>query len=191
MKKIIFSLIGVLFLIIGIPVSAASEKVLVYVFSKDGCPACIAALEYFDELEEENPDLFEIVEIVVYGPDWKPVATERQELLIELYKHFDEDTSSVATPTIAIGEYLTVGLPQDASVVYDEIIKYRDAKNKVDVVKNLADENKFDLEQMKIYTPVSSESKDDSAGKYDAVIIIGIFVFLIGGFAGLVIVGKK
>ena len=181
-----------MFLLMGMPVSAAEEKVPVYMFSKDGCSACIAAQEYFDELESEYPELFEVVEIVVFDGSWNAVSTERQELLIKVYEKFDEDTSSAATPTIVIGDYHTIGLPQDTSVVYDAIKAVKDADKSVDVVKELVNDLGLDLEELQEYSSNKNEiTPKQESGKYDTIIIIGIFVVLIGGFGALVVIGKK
>ena len=195
MKKIILSLIVTMFLLMGVPVSAAEEKVPVYMFSKDGCSACIAAEQYFTELESEHPDLFEVIEIVVFDGNWNAVAPERQELLIDIYERFGEDTSKASTPTIVIGDYHSVGLPQDTSLVYDAIVKVKNSKKPVDEVKKLIEKNELDLEELTQYVKMPTEEtnigENTEGGKYDTLIIIGIFVVLIGGFAGLVIIGKK
>lgn len=193
MKKVLLSLIAVLCLLLALPVSAENEKVPVYVFSKDGCPACVAAQEYFDELEESYPELFEVIEIVTFGPKWEMVSEDRQELLISIYEHFEQDTAKIATPSIIIGEYFTQGLPGDTDEIYNEIMKVKNSKNKVDVVKKIVEENKYNLEDMQKYDPSIFLEVDEESetGKYDTIIIIGIFAVLIGGFVGLIMVGKK
>lgn len=198
MKKILFSLIIVLYLFIGMPVSA-KEKVPVYMFSKDGCSACLAAQEYFEELQEDYPDLFELREIVVfYGSKWTAVSEDRTNLLIKVYEYFDEDSSKAATPTIVIGNYHTIGLPSDTDKVYDAIVDAQ--KNKTeDKVQKLINELELDLEDLLEYdssnytdtTTSTTTNTNDASGEYDTIIIIGIFVVLIGGLAGLVVAGKK
>lgn len=196
MKKLLLSLITVLALLIALPVSAKDEQVPVYMFSKDGCPACVAAQEYFEELETEYPELFELVEIVVFDGNWNAVSEERQMLLLSVYEEFGEDTSSAATPTIVIGDYYTIGLPKDTNEVYKAIENVRDSKEKIDVVKELVEEAELDLEDLEKYdannnNQNTSNTNESTDGKYDTIIIIGIFAVLIGGFAGLVILGKK
>lgn len=193
MKKVLFSLIGLLYLFIGMPVSA-EEQVPVYMFSKDGCSACISALSYFEELESEHPDLFELKEIVVFDGDWNAVSEDRTDLLIKIYERFGEDSSKASTPTIVIGDYHTIGLPQDTDEVYDAIVAAGKDKSK-DEVKILMDELELDLDELLEYENNASDTptvlEDETGGKYDTIIIIGIFVVLIGGLAGLVIAGKK
>lgn len=187
MKKIILSVISVLMIFVMMPLAKAESKVPVYMFTKDGCSACISAHEYFDELANEYPDLFELVEIEVFDSEWNITSEDLQKILIETYEKFGEDTSKIATPTIVIGDYHTIGLPQDTSVVYDAIVAAKE-EEKTDEIKKIAEDLNIDIEDVSktTETPASEES-----GKYDALIIIGIFVVLIGGFAGLVIAGKK
>lgn len=191
MKKIIFSLIAVMYLLIWMPVSAEEEQVTVYMFSKDGCSACITAQEYFDELESDYPDLFELKEITVFDGNFDPVDNDRTNLLIKVYERFGEDSSKAATPTIVIGDYHTIGLPNDTDVVYDAIVDAKNNKSEDEVMK-IINELELDLEELLIYEDdMPTAVEDETGGKYDAIIIVGIFVVLIGGFAGLVIAGKK
>ncbi len=191
MKKLIFSLTIALFLFMGIPVSA-KEKVPVYMFTKDGCSACLSAQEYFANLQEEYPDLFELRDIVVFDYNWGEVSEDRTNLLIKIYDRFGEDSSRASTPTIVIGDYHTLGLPSDTDEVYDAIVDARNNKSE-DIVKGYIDELELNLEDLLVYeTEDNTNTKNDTTdGKYDTIIIIGIFVVLIGGLAGLVIAGNK
>lgn len=192
MKKIILSVISILTMLIMMPVVNADEQVPVYMFSKNGCSACISAVEYFQDLESEYPDLFELIEIEVFDAEWNFVSEDIQYLFLGVYEEFGEDTSKAATPTIVIGDYHTVGLPSDTSVVYDEIVKQSKAKEPVNKVEEIAKELEIDLENLpKAENNTNTENNTEETGKYDTLIIVGIFVVLIGGFAGLVIVGKK
>lgn len=193
MKKVLFSLITFLYLLIGMPVSA-EEQVPVYMFSKDGCSACVSALSYFEELESDYPDLFELKEIVVFDGNWNAVSDDRTNLLVKVYERFGEDSSKAATPTIVIGDYHTVGLPQDTTEVYDAIVDA--SKEDADVVKGLIEDLDLNLDELLEYDETNTNmpttpSTDETGGKYDTIIIIGIFVVLIGGLAGLVVAGKK
>jgi len=183
-KKIILSVIVALSMLIMTPVANAEEKVPVYMFTKEGCPACISAIEYFDGLAKDYPDVFELYEIEVFDKNWQATSNNLQSLLIKTYEAFGEDSSSAATPTIVIGNYHTIGLPQDTSLVEDAILAVRDSEEKVDKVKDLADDLDVNLAEFKL-------GDEQASGKYDTLIIVGIFVVLIGGFAGLVIAGKK
>lgn len=194
MKKLILSLTVALFLFMGVPVSA-KEKVPVYMFSKDGCSACLSAQQYFEELAEDYPDLFELREIVVFDGNWGSVSEDRSNLLIKVYERFGEDSSKASTPTIVIGDYHTLGLPNDTDLVYDAIVDAQKDKSTDEVMK-IIDDLDLKLEDLLVYEGTtegtnSNNTEDNTAGKYDTVIIIGIFVVLIGGLAGLVVAGNK
>lgn len=194
MKKLILSLTVALFLFMGVPVSA-KEKVPVYMFSKDGCSACLSAQQYFEELAEDYPDLFELREIVVFDGNWGSVSEDRSNLLIKVYEHFGEDSSKASTPTIVIGDYHNLGLPSDTDLVYDAIVDAQ-KDNSTDEVMKIIDDLDLKLEDLLVYEGTtegtnSNNTEDNTAGKYDTVIIIGIFVVLIGGLAGLVVAGNK
>ncbi len=185
MKKIIVSIVAFLTLIMFLPtVSAETSKVPVYMFTKDGCSACLSAKEYFENLAAEEPDLFELIEIEVFDYEWNAVSKDLQKLLIAVYEEFGEDTSRASTPTIVIGDYHTVGFPQDDSLVEEAIRTASESETKVDKVSEL-------MEELNITLEPQEENKTEDTNKYDTIIIIGIFVVLIGGIAGLVIAGKK
>jgi len=183
MKKIILSIFAAFAMFVMLPNVNAEEKVPVYMFTKNGCPACDSAHEYFTDLAEKHSDLFDLYIIEVFDGNWNIVSKDLGELLTKVYDKYGEDSSKASTPTIVIGEYHTLGLPQDTNIVLKEIEKARDSENKVDEVKKIADTLKIDLEQYKLVP--------ETPGKYDAIIIVGIFVVLIGGFAALVYAGKK
>lgn len=192
MKKILFSLIVVLYLFIGVPVSA-KEKVPVYMFTKDGCSACLSAQEYFADLQEDYPDLFELRDIVVFDGSWNSVSEDRLNLLVKVYDKFGEDSDRASTPTIVIGDYHSLGLPSDTDEVYNAIIDARDNKSE-DIVMKYINDLDLDLEDLLVYEAQSNTTtgtKEETDGKYDTIIIIGIFVVLIGGMAGLVVAGNK
>ena len=83
----------------------------------------------------------------------------------------------------------------DTDEVYDAIVDAQKSKNDDEVMK-LIKELELDLEELLEYEQDTDNMptepvEDKTAGKYDTIIIIGIFVVLIGGLAGLVIAGKK
>ena len=185
MKKILLSLLTILTLVIMTPEVKANEKVKVYMFTKDGCSACASATDYFNSLSSsEYGDMFELVDLKIFDGNWNYNNENSENIMIKTLEHFDESTApeDIATPLIVIGDYHTIGLSQDTSAVEEAIKSNYENENSEDVVKNIAKDNNIDLnEVMGIVEP----------GKYDTLIIIGIFVVVIGGFAGLVILGRK
>lgn len=191
MKKIFLSVIALLAAFVIMPVVNAAEKVPVYIFTKNGCPACESAFEYFNNLESQYPDLFEQKVLEVWsGSDasgnWILGSQELYDLMLASLERAGGDTKGLATPTIFIGDYLTVGLPSDRTELYNAILEARDSEDSVNIVKEEAEKLNINLDEYS-----KTETNAEETGKYDAIIIIGIFVVLIGGFAGLIILGKK
>ena len=205
MKKVILSLITIVSLIIMIPVVKADSDVTVYMFTKNGCPACEAAREYFEGLLEKDKDAFKLVNIEVWCGDdytvdpseWILGSEDAYNLLMAAVEHYKLDESKLGTPVIAIGDYATIGInTSDTKDIDDAIAKAKKSKKEVDVIKDLAKENNIELSSVIKDFDVKSCDKTTadttkSSGKYDAVIIVAIFVVLIGGFTGLVVLGKK
>ena len=67
----------------------------------------------------------------------------------------------------------------------------KDAKKEDDVVKQIAEDNKINYQDFVKVENGNASDNESKSGKYDAIIIVAIFVVLIGGFAGLVVLGKK
>ena len=175
-------------------------------FTKNGCSACEAAREYFEGLLEKDDDAFKLVNIEVWcgddltdpnNPQWILGSEDAYNLLMSAVEHYKLDESKLGTPVIAIGDYATIGFnTNDPSDITDAINKAKKSKKEVDVIKDLAKENNIELSSViKDFDAKSCDKTtadtEKSGGKYDAIIIVSIFVVLIGGFAGLVVLGRK
>ena len=207
MKKVILSFIAALSMLVMLPVVKADSDVTVYMFTKNGCSACEAAREYFEGLLEKDKDAFKLVNIEVWcgtdyvtdpdNPQWILGSEDAYNLLMAAVDHYKLDANQLGTPVIAIGNYATIGFnSNDPSAITDAINKAKKSKKEVDVIKDLAKENNIELSSVikdfgvKSCDKTTAETKT-TGGKYDAVIIVAIFVVLVGGFAGLVVLGKK
>ena len=187
MKKILLSIIAMLSAFILIPVVNANEKVPVYMITKEGCSACAAALEYFDGLGKDYPDLFDLVELEVFDSEWNFVNSDLQSIFAKVYEAIGEDASRASTPTIVIGDFHSVGLPQDTSKIYDQIVKVSEQENRVDLVQDVAKTLNINIDLIR----KDSTKKEENSNKSDIIIVVGIFAVLIAGFAGLVVISKK
>ena len=193
MKKFILALVLVSSILLFNSNVKAESKVNVYMITKEGCPSCTAAYEYFEELNKQYPDLFELVPFEVFDWTWNWNSDDLKILFNKVYEYFKEDTSSASTPTIIIGDYHTLGLPSDKNIVYDKIVEA--GKSGKDVVKSIAEKEKLNIEELKY--DYKTEAKEDtktevkSEKNHDTLIVIAIFVIVIGGFASLIIIGKK
>ncbi len=183
MKKVYFTLIIVLLLMMFIPIVEAANKAKVYMFTRDGCSACISAKSYLDGLLKDDKDLFELIEIEAFDGNGQIQNKDAYNLMLAVLEHYDEDTETLYTPTIVIGDYHNIGFPKDPSDLYNAIKELNESEEDIDTVKDVAKEKSININDVKI-----NVDKENAA---DAYIIIGIFVVLIGGFAGLVILGRK
>ena len=131
------------------------------------------------------------------NPQWILGSEDAYNLLMAAVEHFELDENQLGTPVIAIGDYATIGFnSNDPSDITDAIAKAKKSKKEVDVIKDLAEENDIELSSVTKDFGVKSCDKitadtEKSGGKYDAIIIVSIFVVLIGGFAGLVVLGRR
>ena len=184
MKKAILSIFTLIVILLGMPKVLASEKVPVYVFTKNGCSACQKAFQYFDDLQKKNPDLFDQYIIEVYDGKWNVKEDSLYDILIATLTRLNGDTVKIATPTIVIGDYLSVGL-NNQTEIYNKIVEAQEkpSDEKVDIVKEEADKLGVDLEK---YKKVPEETSS-----LEIIIIVGIFVILIGGFVGIIVISKK
>ncbi len=205
MKKIILSLITVLVLIMMIPYSYAKQNnVKVYMFTKNGCTYCEQAFDFFEKKLKENPDDFELINIEVWcgtdyttqpNPSWITGNEQALSLMEKVVEHFGQ--SIEGTPTIVVGDHFQSSAA-DLDGLYDKITSYKTDKKYTDVVANIAKENNIDIDELNVphgsanCDILANEDEDSSSvSNRDLVIIAGIFVVLIGGMTGLIIISKK
>lgn len=111
-KNIFFVLImGVISMMPFIKTNA-KEPVNVYIFYGSTCPYCEAAMEYFDSLEEEYGDMFDVVGYEVWND------ANNAELMESVAAQFKEAIDGV--PYIVIGEKTFQGY---ASSFDDQILE--------------------------------------------------------------------
>lgn len=210
MKKYILSILLVLTLLIAIPgVNAKETKeklpatdrepINVYIFRGDSCGYCHSALEFFQASEEKYGDYFNLVGFEVSSQEnasfWQTVAD-----------HFGDEAGGI--PYIVVGEsYHAAGYEESiGEQIIAAILEEYQNDDYVDVVGNLLKENKFvsdtpeeskiTYEQNTDFSVLQNAFLSESAGQdekssSDIYIVIGIFVVLIGGVAGLVVASKK
>lgn len=199
MKKFIISIIATIMFSLMAPVVNATtkpevtdhEKVTIYLFRGEGCGHCQNAISYFYSLGDEYEDYIEVKAYEV----WK------NENNSALAADVAEDVGTEYTggvPLIVVGEQYLSGFGEGSGeqLVNLALQYYQDDEYK-DVVQENLKENTYGETEETIKEAAIAEgliSADDVAtegGKYDTLIIVGIFVVLIGGFAALVVIGKK
>lgn len=187
MKKVLFGLAYfILCFAVLIPNAMAKGKA-VYVFSKEGCPNCETIETYFNSLLADDKDLFDFFVIEVVDAHGNFESEEARDLMVATLEHFGHDTNNVYFPTIIIGDSIHVGAGNKEELLA-KINEYNEDEDAKDIVKDLANTLDIKLDSLRRLEP---EEKAKQEGKYDAIILIGIFALLIGGFAGFVILGRK
>jgi glutaredoxin len=171
-----------------------AKEVPVYMLTKEGCPACESALEFFANLDKEHPNTFKLYTIEVFDSEWGVRSQVLEELLTSVYKYFGDDEGQVATPTIVIGEYHTIGLPKDTSVIYKKIVETKEKKKK-DVLKELAQKLDIDVDNLPkpedTNTTTTGEKTETTSSKSDVLMIVLAAIVLVGGFTGLAVSSSK
>lgn len=208
MKKIILSLITIVMSFITFtsvkaiekPEITNHEKVTIYIFRGNGCGHCANAVNYFNNLGNEYDDYFNVVTYETWYNE------NNNNLGKKVAEKFDYEFDGV--PFIVVGEKHVGGFGSSTgdTLVEYALESYQD-KNYKDVVKETLDEIDYEVNETSIKEALNEEGKTNentnqnttgdtygntsSSGKYDGIIIVGLFILLIGGMAGLVIVGRK
>ena len=85
-----------------IPVVDNSEKVTVYLFTKDGCPYCESAKSYLEDLKLTSDLDFNIMIYEVYDSAWHTESDKLEELMLKVGKYHNKDINGV--PYIVVGD---------------------------------------------------------------------------------------
>ena len=198
MKKVLLTIIAVIFVVFTTPIVKAiekpevtdHEKVTIYIFRGEGCGHCQNAISYFYSLGNEYEDY---IDIKIYEV-WK--NENNSALAADVAKDIGTEYTG-GVPLIVVGEKYIGGFGEDSG---EELIKmaleYYEDEDYHDVVEeNLAkkdyEETSETVKEAAISEGLIKNTVEEESGKYDALIIIGIFAVLIGGFAALVVIGKK
>ena len=183
MKKLLYFVVVLCGLTLFVPRVLAKE-VNLYMFSMYGCENCAKAEEFFNEKLKENPDAFNftIIEVVKN----KVFNKQAQDLMAATLEHFEQKVE-YSFPLLVVGDNFHVGA-NSLSDVYEIIENAQTDDNYKDVVKELADTLEINIKDIERLSEEEIEKKESNS---DAIILVVIFVVLIGGFAGLIYLGKK
>ena len=164
MKKFKYLLVLMAFLVLPIAVFAdegeevtttaqESKEVKVYLFRGEGCPHCEEAEEWFDSIEEEYGNYFEVVAYETWYDQ------ENAELMQKVAEARGETAEGV--PYIIVGNKSWAGFAQDYA---DEILSQ--IKSEFEV--NVAD--RYDV--MKLLPELSKKTEEKSGNDVVALLII-------------------
>ncbi len=185
MKKIL-KLILVIICLTAFMSNVVAKKTTLYMFSKEGCPNCETAENYFNNMLKENKDLFDFVIIEAYDENGRVVTEDAKNLMTATLEEFNEDTTPYF-PTIVVGDLLHIGAGS-LDEVKDKINSYKDNNEYQDKVQDIASILEIDINKIK---RISTEEKQKQESTHDLIILAVIFIVLIGGFGGLILLGKK
>lgn len=121
-----------LFLITPIKV-AAKEKVVVHLFWGTGCPYCENAKNFFDTIEEEYSEYFELKEYETYS------NKKNENLKEKVHAKFNMKNSGV--PFIVIGNEYFIGYSSSRDEEIINTIKDQYDNGSTDVVQAIIDGN--------------------------------------------------
>lgn len=166
MKKIL-SLIVALILLVPFAVKA-DDKIKVYIFHGDGCPHCEEAFEFFEELEKDEPGLFELIKFEVWNNE------DNHNLMQKVAEKFNEEASGV--PYIIIGEKTFHGYTEAIGEdIANTINEYHDNGGFVDMLEGMYD---------------SSSVTSENSNNYDNIVIIS-FVAIVAIVTALIVLARK
>lgn len=149
------------------------SKVKVYFFHGDGCPHCADAEEFFDSLEDEYGDLFDVVAYETWYNE------ENSALLEEIGETREETITGV--PYILIGNKSWAGYASD----YDDEI--------IDAIKDeysTPDKDRYDIMDL-IDIANGDDEKENKASVSSDVITLILIIIVVAGIVGGVVVARK
>ena len=149
------------------------SKVKVYFFHGDGCPHCADAEEFFDSLEDEYGNLFDVVAYETWYNE------ENSALLEEIGETREETITGV--PYILIGNKSWAGYASD----YDDEI--------IDAIKDeysTPDKDRYDIMDL-IDIANGDDEKENKASVSSDVITLILIIIVVAGIVGGVVVARK
>lgn len=153
------------------------KEVKVYFFHGDGCPHCAEAKEFFDSIEEEYGDLFELISYETWKND------DNAEGLQKIGEMREEKIEGV--PYILIGNKSWPGYIEDFN---DDIIEAIKEEYEVEV------DERYDIMELIDYDFVrdgDSHQVEDKDYSNDVIILILILIVGAGIVSGVAFARKK
>ncbi len=183
MKKIIFSLITIMILILPFTVQAESKNdVTIYLFRSNECPHCEDALEYLHNNKDSIP---KDVKLLTYQVNNNSNNTKLLESIQKDLNFKEKDIGSI--PLFIIGDKYVFGYsgPADVKEVFDLAEEEKNNDDYKDIVQakikelNLKDDN---MTLDKIYA---------EPNKTVTVIVYCIFGAIVLGFGAMILFSRK
>jgi hypothetical protein len=180
---------------VTLPEVTDHKKVTIYMLRGHGCSHCYDGLVFLYGNLNKYSDYIEFKAYEVWYNE------ENSKLFSALLENFGLEKGGV--PLFVIGDsYYTAGFGDNTGneLIETALNEYQNADYK-DLVAKIIKKNKFEVtsetleeaaEQEGINEEVVIEQeKTQESGKYDTLIIVGIFVVIIGGVAALMLTNRK
>jgi len=150
--------------------STDSKEVNVYFFRGEGCSHCAEAEEWFESIEEEYGDYFNIVDYEVWYDE------DNSELMQDVAELRGEDVKGV--PYIIIGDQSWDG--------FDE--SYEDAM--IEKIKEVYAEDVDDRYDIMTYLDSSSSTEEEESYGSDIAVLI-VIILVVGGIGAGIYFARK
>ncbi len=123
-----------------IPVVENSEKVTVYIFTKEGCPFCENAKSYLEDLKLTSDLDFNIMIYEVYDSVWNTKSDKLEELMLKVGKYHNKEINGV--PYIVVGDSFEVNYFGESTgdLVKEAIISASENEEYNDIVLSIIKE---------------------------------------------------
>ena len=171
MKKIGLLIIGLIAMVI-LPFNinaAKKEPITVHMFRGEGCGYCKAALEFFDSIEDEYGEYFNLETHEVWYDE------DNAEWMQKVAEHFGQEASGV--PYIIIGEKTFQGYAESYDdQIISAIKSYYDKGNFEDIVNKVKDTEGIVTKDDKKENKNTNTNNSKSASKKTTYIIIAVAI---------------
>ena len=145
------------------------EPVTVYLFRGEGCPHCAEAEEWFDSIEEEYGDYFDVQDYEVW------YNKDNNELMTFVAEHMGEDLDNLGVPYMIIGEYSYSGFNSaDADLLLSYIMEEyeKDPVNRTQVVPMVIEQNGWGQKE-------DTTVRDLIVGLVIVAVVVGLVVVIV------------
>lgn len=182
MKKVLLLISLLVFILLPKNVYA-SNKVTIYFFRGATCSHCEEALEYINNHKDE---IDEDIEIITYEV-WENANNENlHQAVVE--KLDVPDSSKNSVPFIVIGDIYQIGMNGNKTD-FDKILNmaraYVEDENYTDVVKEVLNENKFEVKAL------SLDELYSEPNKVVTIVVYSIFGIIVLGIGAMIIFSRK
>lgn len=190
---------------VELPEKTDREPVKVYLFYADYCSHCHDFIKYFmQNYKDEYKDYFEIVglESAVGSGTTTSEVRANYNVSMQLKEYFKIADTEFGWPFIVVGDYHVCGFGSDGTPIIEQALAQYKKKDYEDIVAKYLANNKEvkpeNLQETAVTAGVVTSNANINTNKTkeegaipDGVYVAIIFVVIIGGLGGLVLLARK